>query len=304
MLKINRNAALLISLYSPFLFGQQNFESVDVATTDLGNGIYLLTGTGGPPAGNIVVSVGRDGAFIVDDQYAELQPQIKEAIAKLNGGDGDVRFILNTHFHNDHTGANDLWSHSGSTIVAHHNTRKRMQAPWQFGAMSEPPREQAALPIVTFEDHLRLHLNDETIETHYVPNAHTDGDVLVKFVEANLIHAGDVINPNFFPLFDTSGGGSFDGYIEAVQTLATIMDEETRVVPGHGSVIKRPAVVNYHQELITLRDILRPLANSNQSIADIIDLKPLADYRSWAWSATFMNVEHFISLAINSLRAQ
>jgi glyoxylase-like metal-dependent hydrolase (beta-lactamase superfamily II) len=213
----------------------QDFESVEIKTTRVASGIYMLEGRGG----NLGVSIGSDGAFLIDDQFAPLTEKILAAIRKLSGA--PIRFVLNTHWHGDHTGGNENLGKAGALIVAHENVRERMSVEQFIEAFGRrvDPSPPGALPVVTFTDAVTFHLNGDEIHAFHVPPAHTDGDSIVHFRIANVVHTGDTYFNGRYPFIDLSTGGTIDGVIAAADRLLELCDTETRIIPSrdarHGS---------------------------------------------------------------------
>ena len=202
---------LLVLSWAVAVSAQSDFSKVEIRTTSLGSGLAMLEGSGG----NLGVSTGPDGVFLIDDQFAPLTEKIRAAIAKLSPE--PIRFVLNTHWHGDHTGGNENLGRGGVLILAHHQVRVRMSSE-QFMTLRGieiPASPPEALPVVTFEDGVRLHLNGQTIEVQHVEPAHTDGDSIVYFREADVLHLGDTYFSGFYPFFDSSSGGRIDGMIAA-----------------------------------------------------------------------------------------
>ncbi len=261
-------------------------------TQRAGERVYILIGQGG----NIGLSVGGDGAFVIDDQFAPLTPRILEEIAKLS--DAPVRFVVNTHWHGDHTGGNENLGKAGAIIVAHANVRRRMserQFMEVFDRTVEPSPE-AALPVVTFERSLTFHWNDETIEVVHVPPAHTDGDSFVHFRNANAIHAGDLFFNGTYPFIDTGTGGHLAGMIQAVDRVLGRCDEKTRIIPGHGPLASRADLERYRRMLATTRDRIEPMVRAGRSRDEVIAAKPTADLDA-DWGGGFMKPDVWVGIA-------
>jgi glyoxylase-like metal-dependent hydrolase (beta-lactamase superfamily II) len=201
----------LVPLALPMSSVAQDFDKVELKTTAVGGSVHAIFGRGG----NIGVSAGEDGVFLIDDQFAPLSDKIKAEVAAL--GAGEVRFIVNTHWHFDHTGGNEIFGADGALIVAHDNVRERMSVDQFIAAFDRevPASPKVALPVVTFDDGVTFHLNGDTIRVIHVPHAHTDGDAIVHFSTANVIHAGDTVWTSGYPFIDTGSGGSIDGVIAA-----------------------------------------------------------------------------------------
>ncbi len=249
-----------------------DFDAVEIKTTDLGDGIYMLEGLGG----NIGVSVGDDGVFVIDDQFAPLADKILAAIAQIS--DQPVSFVVNTHWHGDHTGANAEMSAAGGVVVAHHNVRKRMAAE---GERQSPPE---ALPVVTFGKSVVFHFNGHTIEAVHPGRAHTDGDAIVFFKEINVIHAGDLLFNGLYPYIDVDSGGSVDGYIATLEWLHDAADEESRIISGHGPAASKQDVAAKIAMLRDARTRMIALIEEGKSLDEIKAADPLAQYHAdWAW---------------------
>ncbi len=267
-------------------------------TQRAGERVYILIGQGG----NIGLSVGGDGAFVIDDQFAPLTPRILEEIAKLS--DAPVRFVINTHWHGDHTGGNENLGKAGAIIVAHANVRRRMSER-QFMEVFErtvEPSPEAALPVVTFERSLTFHWNDETIEVVHVPPAHTDGDSFVHFRNANAIHAGDLFFNGTYPFIDTGTGGHLAGMIQAVDRVLGRCDEKTRIIPGHGPLASRADLERYRRMLATTRDRIEPMVRAGRSRDEVIAAKPTADLDA-DWGRGFMKPDVWVGIAYDGFRS-
>ena len=268
-----------------------SFEKVEIKTITLGNGIYMLMGMGG----NIGVSVGDDGVFMIDDQFAPLTPKIKNAIKKLS--DKPVRFMINTHWHYDHTGGNENLGNDGVVIVAHNNVRERMSKDGFIKAFNKkiPASPKVALPVITFNDTVNFHLNNLDINVIHQSNAHTDGDSIVLFKSANVIHMGDTFFNGLYPFIDGSSKGSVNGMIKAVDYALSISDDKTKIIPGHGPLGDKKSLKAFRSMLITVRDRMQKLMDQGKSLDEIIALKPNADLDK-AWGEAFLNPEMFLKV--------
>ena len=205
----------------------QNNKEVTIKVNKISDNVYMLVGQGG----NIGVSIGEDGVFVIDDQFARLSSKIIEAIKTLS--DKPIKFLANTHWHGDHTGGNVNFQKEGAIIMAHDNVRKRLKdIPNRDGSTS--PKE--ALPVITFSDKMSLHMNGEEVAIFHPDNAHTDGDAILYFTESNVLHTGDTYFKGWYPYIDLGSGGSVNGYIEAVKSTLMLIDDETKIIPGHGPV--------------------------------------------------------------------
>lgn len=267
----------------------QDFSNVEIKTTDLGNGIYMLQGAGG----NIGVSVGDDGVFVIDDQFAPLTPKILAAIGAVT--DKPVDYVINTHWHYDHVGGNENMGKAGAVIVAHDNVRVRMQAPGPQQSTAE------ALPVITFSDTTTFHYNGHEIHAFHPVSAHTDGDAIIHFRNLNLIHAGDVLFNGVFPFIDTASGGSVDGYISALERLVEMSDGDTRIIAGHGPIAGRADV---ERKIAMLKDAkmrILALINEGNSLEEAVAAKPLAHYaEDWEWA--FINQDRMTELLYGALK--
>ena len=248
----------------------QDFSKVQIKATALRGGTHVLTGAGG----NIVASVGRDGAYIIDDQYAPLSEKILAALKAI--GDQPLRFVINTHWHGDHTGGNEAMGKAGAVIMAHDNVRKRMGTAGTFRGEAREAAPDGALPVVTFKDGVSLHLNGDHVHARHVARAHTDGDSLVKFENANVLHMGDVYFNGLYPFIDLESGGSIDGFLAAIRAGVEMSDADTLVVPGHGPVSNRAELAAYGDMLQGYRDAIAAMKRDGKTLQQVIDAKPTA----------------------------
>ena len=236
-MKFNQLLSIFTFLYFlPQLFSQQS--EVTIKTTKLSDHVYMLVGQGG----NIGISAGDDGVFIIDDQFAKLTPKIIDAIKKIS--EKPFLFLVNTHYHGDHTGGNENMTKQGVKIIAHENVRKRL-------VDGENPKD--ALPIITFNDRINIHMNGEDVMAHHVEHAHTDGDALLFFNKSNVLHTGDTYFHKRYPYIDVKSGGSIDGYINAVKKGLSLINADTKIIPGHGDVSNREEYSSFLTMLETLR---------------------------------------------------
>ncbi len=262
-----------ISLAVAPLAAQQDFSRVQIRTIPVADGVYMLMGSGG----NIGLSVGQDGPFVVDDQYAPLTEKILAAIAAVS--DGSVRFVLNTHWHGDHVGGNENMGKAGAMIVAHENVRKRMN-PAEFREVMESSQQAPpdALPVVTFTDGVTFYWNDEKIRAFHVPHAHTDGDALIQYTHANAIHMGDTFFNWMYPFIDIGSGGHIDGMIHAASAGLALSNSDTKIIPGHGELATPDDLREYRDMLITVRDRVQTMLNDGMSVEEIVAAKPTSDF--------------------------
>ena len=256
---------------------QQDFDwsSANVRMEAVQGNIHVVFGRGG----NIGVSIGDDGVFLVDDQYAPLTERIKAAIAEVS--DAPVRFAINTHYHGDHTGGNENLASEGTVIIAHDNVRVRMAAGTFIKAFNSetPPKTGAALPVVTFNDQAGLHLNGEQARMHHVKRAHTDGDTIVHFEGSNVVHMGDTFFIGRFPFIDVENGGTIDGVIGAADAALAVADDATRIIPGHGPVVGKDGLMAYRDMLMTVRTRISNMKAEGLSLEQVQAADPLRDYK-------------------------
>lgn len=261
-----------------------------VETTDLGDGLYMLS-TG--IAGNLAVLAGDDGVVMIDDQLPNTGSLIEGAVVEISGT-GVPRFIVNTHWHGDHTGGNAHFASQGTTVAAHHNIRTRLEA-----AEDAWTQDPAVLPILTFGDDLTFHMNGQTVEVVHVPHAHTDGDAIVYFREADVIHTGDIMFSGLYPFIDISAGGSVEGYISAMERIAEMAGDETRIIPGHGPLSTRAEV---EASIAMLREAQFRVATLVEGGADLDAVRhaePLADlHETWNWG--FITTDRMVQTLYNA----
>jgi glyoxylase-like metal-dependent hydrolase (beta-lactamase superfamily II) len=246
-------------------FAQRDFSKVEIKAEQVAPGIHLLKGSGG----NIGVASGPDGVFVVDDQFAPLSEKILAAIRALSPG--PIRFLVNTHWHGDHVGGNENFAKEGAVLVAHSNVRRRMST-------ETPPAAAAALPAVTFNDSVTFHLNGDDITALHVRHAHTDGDAILFFRRANVVHMGDVYFNGLYPFIDIDSGGSIDGMIAAVERVLAVIDAGTKIIPGHGPQSDRAGLTAYLEMLRHVRAAVAKEISAGKSLADAIAAKPTAKY--------------------------
>lgn len=235
--------ALLFFLFGNLIYSQ-GFDDVKIEAIKASNHVYMLVGAGG----NIGVSVGEDGVFLIDDQFAPLTEKINTAIKQLS--DQPITFLVNTHYHGDHTGGNENMQKLGATIIAHDNVRYRLETtPKRDGSMAP----KGALPVITFNDKLSVHINGEKIGAFHVDNAHTDGDALLYFTKSNVLHTGDTFFNGRYPYIDLKSGGSVDGYINAVKLGLSLVDDNSKIIPGHGQLATKADYETFLTMLETIK---------------------------------------------------
>jgi cyclase len=291
-----RVAAVLALAAAPALAQQPDFSKVEVKAEKVADSVYMLTGAGG----NVGLSVGEDGALVIDDQFAPLTDKILTAIRMITPS--PVRFVVNTHLHGDHVGGNQNMRKAGAILVAHENVRKRLGVE-QTNALGRktPASPEAALPVVTFTDSVTFHWNGDEIRVTHVPPAHTDGDSFVRFVKADVVHMGDLFFNGGYPFIDTGSGGRIDGVIAAADRVLATTGEKTRIIPGHGPLATRADLQVYRDMLQTLRDRIARLKAEGRSRDEVIAARPTADHDG-EWGTGFMKGDAFTGLAYDSLK--
>ncbi|MBS3797082.1 MBL fold metallo-hydrolase [Pseudoalteromonas sp. BDTF-M6] len=245
---------------------------VEVTSQQLDKHIYVLFGRGG----NIAAHVGADGTYIIDDQFAKLAPQIKAKLKELNPNAAE--FVLNTHYHGDHTGGNEVFAQAGAHVIAHHNVHKRLEE--KHGAGSE------FLPRLSFGADLTLHFNGEHARLVHYAHAHTDGDAVVFFSDANVVHMGDIyFNTGGLPFVDVDGGGSVDGILAALESIGEQIDDNTQVIPGHGPVSDKAGLMRYQALVAKAKTLMLDAMEKEQTLDAVIAADPFAElnlkYADW-----------------------
>jgi glyoxylase-like metal-dependent hydrolase (beta-lactamase superfamily II) len=252
---------------------QAQWDEVTITATHVGGQVHMLEGRGG----NLAVFAGEDGVLLVDDQYAPLSEKIKNAVERIH--DGPLRFLINTHYHSDHTQGNEEVAEPVTVVFAHDNVRERMSAD-QFIAGIEYTVEAAArgdLPVVTFSENLTFHFNGEAVAAYHTAQAHTDGDSIIHFPDSNVIHMGDVFFNGRYPLIDHNAGGTVQGMIAAVQFGLGLCRSGTRVIPGHGPLANCADLESYGQMLADTADRVQRLIDAGNTLEEILEARPTAD---------------------------
>jgi glyoxylase-like metal-dependent hydrolase (beta-lactamase superfamily II) len=255
---------------------------VKIETISVAPGIYMLMGRGG----KVGLTVGVDGAAIIDDQFADMAPKIRAAVAMLS--DQPVHFVINTHLHGDHTGGNDAFGKAGAVIIAQENVRKRLGTASVNTANNQPipARAREALPVFTFDDAATLHFNDDDIEFKHLANAHTETDIFVRFRKANIVHMGDMFTGGF-PFIDGGNGGSLDGLIKAHEAVLPTIDDGTKVIRGHGPLGNKAELQAYHDMLVVVRDRIARLVKAGKTQDDVVAARPTREFEEKFGGASF-----------------
>jgi glyoxylase-like metal-dependent hydrolase (beta-lactamase superfamily II) len=288
-------AAACLSLFSLAAHAQFGDPlKVNLKVTPVAGGVSMIEGANGFAGGNVAVSVGDDGLFVIDDEIAPLTPKLKTALASLSKK--PVRFVVNTHWHADHTGGNPGMAATGAVIVAQENVRKRLsvdQVREMMGhKMTTAALPPAALPVVTFTEDVTLHVNGDEVHVIHVPAAHTDGDSIVQFKKANVIHTGDTVVGGY-PLVDADSGGTFEGFITAAEKVLSLCDDATKIVPGHGQIMSKADVTAYRDMLLQIRDRVGKLIAAKKTLDEAKAANPLADLEP-KWGQGFIHGDFVI----------
>ncbi|HEU5236957.1 MAG TPA: MBL fold metallo-hydrolase [Pyrinomonadaceae bacterium] len=280
---------------------QDDFSKVQIKVTKVSGNIYMLEGAGG----NIAASVGEDGIVIVDDQFAPLAEKIQAALKDITNK--PVRFIINTHYHGDHTGGNEPFSNAGSTVIAQDNVRKRLESGGTAGnggslKMENKPATKATLPIITFENDVTVHLNGEDIRALHFPAGHTDGDSIIFFPKNNVVHMGDDFVRYGFPFIDVASGGSIQGMINALEKAMALLPPDVKVIPGHGALSNLDDVRAFVKMLKETSAVVQKAIDRRQTLEQMKQAKILAPWQKF--SGNFINTDAFIETLYYSLAGQ
>ena len=284
-------------LLSATAFAQQDFSKVQIKTEKLSPTTYMMTGEGG----NLGLSIGEDAVFVIDDQFAPLTPKIKAAIAKLTKK--PVKFVLNTHWHFDHTGGNENFGKAGALIVAHENVRKRMSVEGfiKFFGMKTKAEPKVALPVITFTQDINFHLNGDEVYAYHVANAHTDGDAIVHLRNSNVIHMGDTFFNKMYPFIDTSSGGKVDGMIKAADQVLALANDSTKIIPGHGPLGNKADLKAYREMLATVSGKIKMLLKEGKTLEQVLAAKPTAEYDA-VWGNGFLKPQKWVEMLYENLQ--
>lgn len=296
---MRRFALLLAATVATPATAQQDFSKVEVKVERVAPGVAVLFGAGG----NIGLSYGEDGNVLIDDQYAPLAPKILEAIRTVDAD--PVRFVINTHWHGDHTGGNETMGKAGAVIVAHDNVRRRLSVDTFFKTMNQQIKAtpKAGLPVVTFTREVALNLNGDRLQITHVPHAHTDGDALVYWSGANVLHMGDTFfYKATYPFIDRESGGSIDGMIAAAKTGLGIVKPGGKVIPGHGPVATREDLQAYHDMLADIRAKVAAGIRAGRTKAQVVASKPTAAYNGKVATDGFITPDRFVDTMYDELK--
>jgi cyclase len=273
-----------------------DFSKAEIKTTDLGDNIYMLEGVGG----NITVAVAKDGIIMVDGQYAPLHDKIKAAIAAISNQ--PIKYLINTHFHGDHSGGNEPFAKDGVTIVSEVNVKNRLAAGTSNGltGVQTPPAPQGALPSKTYTGAFKIRLSGRVADLKHIANAHTDGDTYIWFKTANVLATGDTFTNGRYPNIDFANGGNIRGMIAASDAYLKLTNARSRIIPGHGPIADKAALMEYRTMLVTARDRMAKLVKEGKSEDDVVALKPFADLDA-KWAPTELAAKNFVRVVYHSL---
>ncbi len=292
---LNRTASLAaaFAMATTAAHAQPDFDSIEIKTIHVRGPVYMLEGYGG----NMGVSVGEDGTLLIDDQFAPLADKIKAAIAKLT--DKPTRFVLNTHWHFDHTGGNEAFGETAD-IIAHENVRKLLAEDQIVLGRQIKALKRHGLPVITFSDGLSLHMNGEEIRVTHIPGGHTDGDAIVYFTKSNVLHTGDIMTAGRYPFIDLDHGGSIQQMARNIDKLLAMIDDDTKVIPGHGPLATKQDMITFRQLLTDSMKIVRSAIAKEKSLEQIQqDGLPAR----WAgWDEGFFNTDQWLAIVYRSIK--
>lgn len=273
---------------------------LELNTTKLTNSMYVIHGSGG----NVILSIGNDGIILVDDQYAPVTEKMKSVIANITNK--PIKFVINTHWHPDHVGGNEKLGEAGAIIISHDNVRKRLSNDQFFELINQtiPALSKKGLPIITFSDNMTFYQNNDEIRISYLDNGHTDGDSAVYFTQNNVIHVGDDFSDRAYPFMDLSTGGSIDGLISSLQSIISMINNDTKVVAGHSGISNQTKVKDYVGMLIDVRSVISNMIKEGKTLDEIIQSKPTSQYDTTYQDYSFIKLKDFVTNLYESLKSR
>jgi glyoxylase-like metal-dependent hydrolase (beta-lactamase superfamily II) len=289
---------LIIVLFgTTTLYAQRDYSKVQIKTIKVSKNLYMLMGAGG----NLGLSTGKNGTFLIDDQFAPLTKKIKQAISKITKK--PVKFLIKTHWHFDHTGGNENFGKVDTVIVAHENVRKRMKKGQMMKAFNfkVPPAKAHALPVITFPKSMTFHLNGETIDVVHYKEAHTDGDAVIFFKKANVIHTGDLFFNGFYPFIDSGSGGSLMGIIKSIDRVLMRTNSKTKIIPGHGPLGSAKDMKAYRDMLELVHKRVSRLLKQGKTVKEIVASKPTKDLDS-KWGNGFLKPDVWVKIICSTIK--
>jgi glyoxylase-like metal-dependent hydrolase (beta-lactamase superfamily II) len=262
--------------------------------------MYVIHGSGG----NVILSIGNDGIILVDDQYAPVTEKMKSVIANITNK--PIKFVINTHWHPDHVGGNERLGEAGAIIISHDNVRKRLSNDQFFELINQtiPALSKKGLPIITFSDNMTFYQNNDEIRISYLDNGHTDGDSAVYFTQNNVIHVGDDFSDRAYPFMDLSTGGSIDGLISSLQSIISMINNDTKVVAGHSGISNQTKVKDYVGMLIDVRSVISNMIKEGKTLDEIIQSKPTSQYDTTYQDYSFIKPKDFVTNLYESLKSR
>ncbi|MGI0149586.1 MAG: MBL fold metallo-hydrolase [Thermoplasmata archaeon] len=295
-MKFTVSAIALALALSSLVSAQQDFSKVKIETVDVAPGVHMLVGSGG----NIGVSSGSDGVLLIDDQYAPLTEKIKAAVSVISKE--RIRFVVNTHWHGDHTGGNENLGNAGAILVAHENVRRRMSKEQvsEFFKDTTPASPAVALPVMTFAADVSFHVNGDELHVFHVDPAHTDGDSIIQWKNANVFHMGDLFFAGGFPFIDLESGGSIDGVIAAADKVLALANDGSKIIPGHGPLSSKKDLTAYRDMLKTVRTRIHSLVTSGKSLDEVKTSRPTKDWDDTLGKG-FINGDQFTEFVYRGL---
>jgi len=280
------------------LLSQAQDTAISIKPTEIAPGFFMLEGDGGFVGGNMSLTIGEDGVILIDDGLQPFAPTLLAAIRKLTGE--PVDYVVNTHVHGDHTGANAALHETGATLFAHDNIRKRLFEDGITSASGQVAAPRGMLPEITFSDSVTIHLNGRRAFVFHVAAAHTDGDAVIHYPDLNVVHAGDVFFNRLFPFIDLDSGGSVDGYLAAQEKVLGIADDDTAIIPGHGALANKADLTAARDMLVDARASVASLVDAGMSEEQVLEENPLSSYHDeWNWG--FITTERMTRTLYRSL---
>jgi cyclase len=275
-------------------FAQRDFSNTSIEAVHVAGSVYMLKGEGG----NIGLSIGKDGVLMVDDQFAPLHDKIMAAINELN--QGDIKFVLNTHWHGDHTGGNEALAAIDTTVIAHDNVRKRLAEGLYIPLFDRKidPRPKEALPVITYERSVTIHFNGEPIDVIHVPTGHTDGDSVIFFRESGVVHMGDQFFNGFYPYIDLSSGGSVEGYMNNIENILSELPDNIKIIPGHGPLGNKEDLKALLSLLREATGIVLLRVSEGQSLEQAVEVG-LPQSIEEKWGGGFLSTEKWLTILYN-----
>jgi len=293
-------AITLMSNSTVYSHGHESAEpKLGFKTEKVAGSVYMLSGVGGFTGGNIGLTIGDDGVAMIDNGLPSVLELLKAEVAKTT--QKPIDYLINTHVHGDHIGNNEAYGSGETRVISHQNLRKSLiEKGIPIGGGKSRPAPKDYLPVITFSDQMTVHINGDAATVQHFAAAHTDGDAIVHFQQANVIHTGDIMFNGLFPFIDASNGGSYQGVIDALQGIHDMANDTTKIIPGHGPLASKKDVANTIEMLKGARVAVKKLHDNGQSADDIVAANPLKPYASFSWN--FINEERMIQQVLQGLK--